>query len=257
MKKLLTLIIIIIISSFAQAQFYEITYETQVQTHYNEEGLKWFEEAVGGDKLQIKKMIEMNQNPPKETFKFIYNESLSKSEYIRRINNNQDNESMISKVPMNMGGIVVNDYKLNQFSYEIDVYGKNYLVKDNLIPINITDTGKTKDIIGFKAYEATGKLNDIDIIVWYTKDIPYLYTPDIYTTSKGFILELHYKLNFDNSEMINSWLAIAKKESKKSPKISVPKKGIEVKANQTDAIYDEANKKMNELRNNSEGVDKK
>ncbi len=57
--------------------------------------------------------------------------------------------------------------------------------------------------------------------------------------------------------MINSWLAIAKKESKKSPKISVPKKGIEVKANQTDAIYDEANKKMNELRNNSEGVDKK
>ncbi len=57
--------------------------------------------------------------------------------------------------------------------------------------------------------------------------------------------------------MINSWLAIAKKESKKSPKISVPKKGIEVKANQTDAIYDEANKKMNELRNNTEGVDKK
>ncbi|MGV0941479.1 GLPGLI family protein [Empedobacter sp. ULE_I140] len=255
MKKLLTLIIIIIISSFAQAQFYEITYETQVQTHYNEEGLKWFEEAVGGDKLQIKKMIEMNQNPPKETFKFIYNESLSKSEYIRRINNNQDNESMISKVPMNMGGIVVNDYKLNQFSYEIDVYGKNYLVKDNLIPINITDTGKTKDIIGFKAYEATGKLNDIDIIVWYTKDIPYLYTPDIYSTKNGFILELHYKMKNDESEMINSWLAIDKKEIKKAPKISVPTKGKIIKLDEVDKIWDDANEVFNNM--NSEGVDKK
>ena len=62
MKKLLTLIILI--SSFAQAQFYELEYEAQVKTKLNEKGLKWFEDNVENP-VERRETIEANENPPK------------------------------------------------------------------------------------------------------------------------------------------------------------------------------------------------
>ncbi|WP_291064590.1 MULTISPECIES: GLPGLI family protein [unclassified Empedobacter] len=253
MKKLIALIILV--SSYVNAQFYEITYETQVQTYYTEKGIKVWEEWVDSPK-ELEDVIELNRNPPKEQFKFIYNEQLSKVVYQPKVSNNQYQEDiMVKKLPYNINGDVINNYQSNQFSYEMDVYGKKYLVKDNLIDIDLVDTGNKKKLIGFDTFEAIGKKDDLDIIIWYTKQIPYTYTPDIYSTKNGFILELHYKMKNDESEMINSWLAIDKKEIKKAPKISVPTKGKIIKLDEVDKIWDDANEVFNNM--NSEGVDKK
>ncbi|WP_413532470.1 GLPGLI family protein [Empedobacter brevis] len=252
MKNLIALIILI--SSFANAQFYEITYETHVQTYYNEKGIKVWEEWVDSPN-ELQTIIELNSNPPKEQFKFIYNEISSKMVNQPRISNSQTVENIkVKKLPYNINGDLISNYQNNQFMYEMDVHGKKYLVKDDLIEIDLVDTGNKKKIIGFDTYEAIGKKDDIDIIIWYTKDIPYLYTPDIYFTKKGFVLELHYKMKNDESEMINSWLAISKKELKKSPKIIFPTKGEQIKNNQVDKIWDEANEVFNKTYD--EGVDK-
>ena len=70
MKKLILLILLF--STFSQAQFYEITYETNVQTFYTEKGKKVLEDWAD-DPKEYELLLELNMNPPKEKFKFIYN----------------------------------------------------------------------------------------------------------------------------------------------------------------------------------------
>jgi len=255
MKKLFYLVILI--SSQIDAQFYEIYFETQVQTHYTDKGLKWFEEWEE-DVNEREKTIEMNKNPPKQDFKFIYNSQFSKMEHQRKITNHQNSDEVtIFKIPMNVGFVTINDYEKKVYGFEVDVYGKKYLVKDDLKEIEFTDTGKTKELVGFEVFEAIGKFNEADVIVWYTKDIPYQYSPEIYKTTKGFILETHYKFKNEESEIINSWIAKDIKLLKSEPKIAFLRKGIEVKAVDVDAIYDEANRKRNEMYNQESTIDKK
>lgn len=248
--------IIFLFTNLVKAQFYEISFETQVQTYYTDKGLKWFEEWEE-DVIEREKMIEQNKNPPKQDFKFIYNSQFSKIEHQQKITNHQNpDEVTIFKIPMNVGFSTINDYKNKVYGFEVDVYGKKYLGKDDLKEIELTDTGAIKELIGFEVFEAIGKFNDADVIVWYTKDIPYQYSPEIYKTKRGFILETHYKFKNEESEIINSWIAKEIKLLKSEPKIIFPKKGIEVKPVEVDAIYDEANRKRNEMFNTSNGVDK-
>ena len=71
MKKIIALIILI--SNIASAQFYEVEYETFVSYINNEKGLEELmktEPSVS----ERNKIIEGNANPPKEYFKFIFNE---------------------------------------------------------------------------------------------------------------------------------------------------------------------------------------
>ena len=255
MKKLTALILLI--STFSSAQFYEIIYETQVQTHYNEKGLKWFEDGIT-DVNELNKIIEENKNPPKQDFKFTYSQQLSKTEHIPRIRNHQDeNGPMIYKFPINIGRGAVNDYLNKIYAFEADVYGKKYTVKDNLKWIDFKETGKSKELLGFKVYEALGKYDNVDVLIWFTTEIPYQYSPEIYVSTKGFILETHYKYFDEESETITSWTAKSVKKMKSEPKIGFPKKGKEVKFSELDAIYDEANRKRNEMFNQESSIDKK
>lgn len=173
-----------------------------------------------------------------------------------RIRNYQgENEPMISKFPINVGRGAVNDYLNKIYAFEADVYGKKYTVKDNLKWIDFKETGKSKELFGFKVYEALGKYDDVDVLIWFTTEIPYQYSPEIYVSPKGFILETHYKYFDEESETITSWTAKSVKKLKVEPKIGLPKKGKEVKPSELDIIYDEANRKRNEMFN-SEGIDK-
>ncbi len=255
MRKIILLTFLI--SSFLKAQFYEFTFETQVQTHYTEKGLKFFEDWSESPK-EREQMIEMNRNPPKEQFRVIYNERFSQSEYLQKLINKQNHDVMsIVKLPYNVGRGITNNYQENVYSFEMDVYGKKYLVKDQLLKLDFIDTNRTKQILDFNVFEAKATIDEIEVVIWYTKEIPYHYTPDIYFTDKGFVLELHYKKSDDESEMINSWIAINKKVLKKTPKISPPTKGIVITADKVDAVWDEANEKMNTLYIEDNSVDKK
>ncbi|MDH1883647.1 hypothetical protein, partial [Empedobacter sp. GD03797] len=69
MKKLIALIILI--SSYTNAQFYEVEYETQIKVKYNEKGLDFYKEI--SDPEVRKQNIDQNENPPALDFKFIFN----------------------------------------------------------------------------------------------------------------------------------------------------------------------------------------
>ena len=255
MKKLLTLIIII--SSFANAQFYEIEYEMHVQTHYTEKGLKWFEEWEEDPKdRQI--IIDLNMNPPIENYQFVFNENFSSSNLIRKVDNSQDDQTIfVNKTAPTFGENAFIDYKENKFWAQIDVYGDKYLAYDSVHKVNFEDTGKTKEILGKQVKEAVGKIGKYDLIAWYAPSIDYKFSPDIFYGTNGLILELHYKYKMgDEGEILVSWKATKIKNLNKSLKLVKPTKGIIVKFSELDKVFEEANNKRNELYN-EEGIDKK
>ncbi|MDM1546542.1 GLPGLI family protein [Empedobacter falsenii] len=110
------------------------------------------------------------------------------------------------------------NYKENLYYNETDMFtGNKLLVYDSLQKVDFVETGKTKNILGFEVKEATAKYKNYDLIAWYTSQIPYTYSPDKFYGTKGLILELHYKYMRDDIEVMISWNAIKKKESKKAP----------------------------------------
>lgn len=255
MKKIFTLFVLT--TSFIQAQFYEIDYDVQVQTHYNEKGLKWFEEWESNPKdRQI--IIEQNMNPPIESYKLIFNDKFSFSNHQVRVNNSQTEQSIsVNKFAPTFGRKAFMDYQDNKFWSETDIYGDKYLAYDSIYKVDFVDTGKTKEIAGFKVKEAVGKQGKYNIIAWYAPNIAYDYSPDIFYGTKGLILELHYKFVMDEGEIITSWKATKVKPLKKSSKLEKPTKGKVVEYGKLDAVYQEANDKRNALYNNDDGVDKK
>lgn len=255
MRKLIALIILI--SSFANAQFYEIEYEMHVQTHYTEKGLKWFEEWEEDPKdRQI--IIDMNMNPPIENYKFVFNENFSFSNHIAKVDNTQEEQHIfVNKTAPTFGKNAFIDYKENKFWTQIDVYGDKYLAYDSIHKISFVDTGKTKEILGKQVKEAVGKIGKYDLIAWYAPSINNNSSPDIFYGTNGLILELHYKYKMgDEGEILVSWKATKIKDLNKSLKLVKPIKGKLVKYSEIDKIYEEANNKRNAMYN-QEGVDKK
>lgn len=66
-------------------------------------------------------------------------------------------------------------------------------------PEKIEYTGKTKKIAGFECKKAIIKEKDSKVVIWYTTEIPYTFSPvEKYTPKQGFVLaiegdELSYK----------------------------------------------------------------
>ena len=256
MKKLI--IFIVLFSSFAQAQFYEIEYEMQVQTHYTEKGLKFFEEWEKDPKdRQI--IIDMNMNPPIENYKFMFNENYSSSNHIAKVNNSQEDQHIsVNKTAPTFGKNAFIDYKENKFWSQIDVYGDKYLAYDSIHKISFEDTGKMKEILGIQVKEAIGKIGKYDLINWYALSINYKFSPDIFYCAKGLILELHYKYKMsDEGEILVSWKATKIKDLNKSLKLVKPNKGKLVKYTDLNKIYEEANNKRNAMYNQEESTKNK
>ncbi|SHL53095.1 GLPGLI family protein [Chishuiella changwenlii] len=256
MKKIILLFILV--SSFMQAQFYEVSFDVQVQTHYNEKGLKWFEEWEEDPKdRQI--LIELNKNPPVENYKFIFDENFSSSTHETRINNSQTEQNIfVSKFAPTFGKNAFIDYKENKFWANTDVYDDKYLAYDSIYKVNFQDTGKTKEILGIKVKEAVAKQGKYDLIAWYAPSIKYNYSPDIFYGTNGLILELHYKFEVeDEGEVLVSWKSSKIKPLKKNSKLVKPTKGKVVKFSELNAVWEEANNKLNALYNDNDGVDKK
>ena len=253
MKKLLTLIIII--SSFARAQFYEIEYEMHVQTHYTEKGLKWFEEWEEDPKdRQI--IIDLNMNPPIENYQFVFNENFSSSNLIRKVDNSQDDQTIfVNKTAPTFGENAFIDYKENKFWAQTDVYGDKYLSYDSVHKVNFEDTGKTKEILGKQVKEAVGKIGKYDLIAWYAPSIDYKFSPDIFYGTNGLILELHYKYMRDDIEVMISWNAIKKKESKKAPVFKINNQLKKVSQAEFFKMIEDSNQIQRE--ENNQGIDKK
>ena len=159
--------------------------------------------------------------------------------------------------------------KLKTFTNEQDLMGKIFLIKDSLEVFNWEFEDESKIIGQHLCFKATSKrmvpnvesfrfgpgnrndedaeketekdpLKEIEVVAWYTPDIPVSHGPDIFWGLPGLILEV----NADKTQMVCTKIVINPKEKFE---IKEPKKGQEV----TQKEYDEISaKKMKEMREN-------
>ena len=223
MKKLIALIILI--SSFANAQFYEIDYEVQPQIRLTPKAMESLNNHFK-DKKEREKALESLEKLDTLFYTFSYNNELSQSAIIEKIDNSQSDDFGRWNISPKIGGKSYINYNEKRSYTEKDYFEKVFNVYDSVYKIDFVDTGKTKTILGIETKEAKGNYKDVDIVAWYAPSIPYNYSPDIYYGTKGLILELHYKYIHEksNAEFMISWIATKKKELRKAPVFKYNKK---------------------------------
>ncbi|WP_248724168.1 GLPGLI family protein [Seonamhaeicola sp. ML3] len=172
---------------------------------------------------------------------------------------------------MMMGNFVDgNQYKNIQnrsFLQEREVFGKKFLIKDSIPSFEWKMTGETKQIGQYTCFKAIGKkikygldvnfrrprpgeeqpeeqpepkLDEIEVVVWYTPQIPVSQGPSDYWGLPGLILEV----NEGRTTILCSKIVMNPKEKEG---IKVPSKGKEVSRAEFDEI---SKKKMQEMREN-------
>ncbi|HCC95755.1 MAG TPA: hypothetical protein DEQ26_15825 [Flavobacteriaceae bacterium] len=252
MKKIIALIILI--SSIANAQFYEIEYEVQPQIHFTDKALENLKQYYP-DQKQREEFLKTTKKIPNQFYSFNYNQTESQTQYIDKVNNSQQESQGFMGIGPEIGEKPIFNYKENLYYNETDMFtGNKLLVYDSLQKVDFVETGKTKNILGFEVKEAIAKYKNYDLIAWYTSQIPYTYSPDKFYGTKGLILELHYKYMRDDIEVMISWNAIKKKESKKAPIFKINNQLKKVSQTEFIQMIEDSNQIQREAAN--QGVEK-
>ncbi len=80
--------------------------------------------------------------------------------------------------------------KTKNYNHQLDFYGKLFLIKDSLTSYNWKLTSETKYIGKFLCYKAEAKLNNEEIIAWFTSEISINQGPELFWGLPGLILEV-------------------------------------------------------------------
>lgn len=260
MKKIITLIILI--SSFANAQIYEILLETKHHTEYTPEQI---EKSFGYIKdPEVRKWnIDQNTNPKPLEFKIYSSKTELNTIEQEKIDNQQGVQGGVKKsAPGLPFGLTYSNFENGENYRQVDVYGKNYIVITPLEELDWKYTDETKEILSYKAYKATSKYGKFDVEAWFTKEIDFNFMPITVKPIEGFVLEMNIFLEAENVGKMNNYVKVltinknVKKYKFKIPIKEPGKKDNVVTPQELDKIYEEANKKRSEMYN-QEGVDKK
>ena len=83
------------------------------------------------------------------------------------------------------------DIKERKYTHQIELYGKQFLIKDSLASNNWRLTSDKKAIGDFVCYKAIAiDSSNTETIAWYTTEIPISIGPDKYWGLPGLILEV-------------------------------------------------------------------
>ncbi|HCC95757.1 MAG TPA: hypothetical protein DEQ26_15835 [Flavobacteriaceae bacterium] len=260
MKKLIALIILI--SSFANAQFYEVLLETKYHPEYTPEYLeKMFKDMK--DPEARKWHIDQYTNAKPIEFKIYSSKTELNTIEQEKIDNQQGVQGGVKKsAPGLPFGLTYSNFTKGENYRQVDVYGKNYIVITPLEELDWKYTDETKEILGYKAYKATSKYGYFNVEAWLTKEIDFNFMPITVKPIEGFVLEMNIFLEEENVGKYNNYvkvLTINKNVKKYKFKIPIKEPGKKVNVvspQELDKIYEEANNKRNAMYN-QEGVDKK
>lgn len=251
MKKLITLFTFI--SSFIQAQFYEVSFDVQPQINFTQKALEQLE-VYYPDKKERDIYIEMAKNIPTLHYSFSFNKEESKTIFIPKVQNSQESNINYLGIVPDIGENPIFRYKEKLFYDKTDFEGKSLLVYDSLYQVKFIDTGKVKNILGFESKEAIGKYNNYDIVVWYTPKIGKSFSPDRFYGTNGLILEIHYKYIKNDIEVMMSWNPTKIKPLKRVPSYTLNPKLKKISYSELLDLYEVMNKRQREELN--KGIDK-
>ncbi len=107
------------------------------------------------------------------------------------------------------GGLVYKNIKESELREQIEFFGKQFLIEDELEDFGWS-LGKETKMIGsytcykatatrevvnrtFKGGESTTDTGSVDVVAWYTPQVPLSQGPDIYCGLPGLIMEVNFK----------------------------------------------------------------
>ena len=135
-----------------------------------------------------------------------------------------------------------------------EIYGKQFLIKDDLPIINWEHTNEVKNIGKYLCFKAVSRIlkqsDDLNVsteetivTAWYTIEIPFTIGPELYWGLPGAILEL----DTENRVYLSSKIEI---NPEKAEAINAPKKGKKVSQEEYDELLTEKTKEIKELGQN-------
>jgi len=261
MKKLIALIVMF--SSFANAQVYEILLETKNHPEYTPEFL---EKMYGNIKdPEVRKWnIDQNTNTKPIEFRIYSSKTELNTIEQEKIDNQQGNQGEVkNSVPGFSFGLTYSNFTNGENYRKVDLNGKKYIIKTPLEELDWKFTDETKEILGYKVYKVTSKYGKFDVEAWFTKEIDFNFMPIRVKPIEGFVLEMNIFLEAENVGKVNNYIKVltinknAKKYKFKNPMTETSKKDNVVTPQEYLKIEEEVNNKRNDLYNQSNGVDKK
>ena len=183
--------LVLVLTSFVNAQVYEVKVEFQHHTKYTPE---YIESNFGNikDAETRKWNIEQNENPKPLDYLIYSSKSEQNSIEQEKLDNSQDAKGGMKKSVAGLPfGLTYSDFTVNENFREVDVYGKKYIVKNPIEKLTWEFTNETKNILGYKAYKATTKYAFYNVEAWFTKDIDFKFMPIAVQPLDGFVLEMN------------------------------------------------------------------
>lgn len=229
-------------------QDYEIIYEAIVRKTLPDEIRKEFIDDGLRDQLK------QNEEPDPCEYKMIISGKESSFTYVEKISNNQDpNAAVIKVAPAGFGTTYKNLSDSIQRS-DFNVYGKKYFSHDPLKKFDWKITKDKKEILGFEVRKATAEDSTAVYTVWYAPKFAVPNGPADYWGLPGLVLEAEKS----SKTMVyhERYVAESIQESGKKLKIIKPDQGTQIKAEEINGIFQEANDRRNQMWNDSEGVEK-
>ena len=201
---------------------------------------------------QLKKAFE-------KTFTLQFDKTTSLYKEEEKLNKPSGDGSVMVSINFNGGGTLYKNLKDQTALTETEIFGKEFLITEQLEKREWKMTGETKKIGNYTCYKATAVIKakqpeegdkavsltsaptkDMNIIAWYTPDIPISNGPGDYWGLPGLILEV----NDGNTILLCSKIILNPKEKFE---IKMPKRGTSVTRKEFNEIMEKKSQEMMEM----------
>jgi len=264
LTKFLVVLALLITAKFSAQDFQGVaTYKTKRQVDVKLDSTKM-------DSEMQKRIMDMMKKQFEKTYKLTFNkeESIYKEE--EKLDKPQLASGGMMMVMVNTGGsdVLYKNTKEERFSNQNDLFGKIFLIQDQLKKQEWQLGSETKNIGEYTCYNATMKREievsssftengevkedtvpekkEITITAWYTPQIPVNNGPESYWGLPGLILEI----NDESQTIICSRIVMNPKDKMV---IKEPEKGKQVTQEEFDRIMEKKMKEMNDRYQRSDG----
>lgn len=219
------------------------------------------------------RVLEMLKKQFEKMYILTFNKEESMYKEDETLDSPQINGGNMQVVMVNTAGsdLLYKNTKEKRFTNQNEVFGKVFLIKDELQNLDWTLESETKNIGEYTCFKATTtrqeevfesgisvngdkefeeneepEMREVTITAWYTPQIPINNGPANYYGLPGLILEVN-----DGSETIICSKIVINPEDKKE--ISEPNKGKEVTQEEFDSIIEKKMEEMEERRGRPDG----
>lgn len=182
------------------------------------------EKFKAGHAASSRKNFSLNFNKSNSLFTEVIDANINPSLGMR---SNPKGPSILINHPGNF----YKDLKTKSYINQKEFFGKQFIIRDKLTPINWQKTGEVKMIGKYTCFKAIVKKNNTtSVVAWYTIDIPVSQGPGKYWGLPGLILEIQ------TEDMVYTCTKIELSQSNDIV-IKMPKKGKNISQKKFDKLF--------------------